>query len=55
MFALVIMTHGDNNRIFCSDGQEVELLEIYSLLSTTNFPAMAGKPKMVILQACAGG
>lgn len=55
MFALVIMSHGGNGTIAGCDGKDIQLLDIYKrLLSSTSFPAMAGKPKLVILQSCSG-
>jgi hypothetical protein len=54
MFALVLMSHGGYGTISTKDGT-LKLVDIYRLLSSQNFPAMRGKPKMVILQACSGG
>jgi hypothetical protein len=54
MFVLVLMSHGGSGTI--SVGNEtIRLVDIYRLLSTQNFPAMRGKPKMIILQSCSGG
>ena len=55
MFVLIIMTHGTDRELYGSDGRAVKVSDIYDLLSAGNFGAMAGKPKMVIIQACAGG
>ena len=55
MFALVIMSHGDAGSIVGHDGRHVKLVDIYRLLSSQHFPAMRGKPKLVILQTCSGG
>lgn len=58
MFVLVMMSHGDTGTIIAKEGNEhkhIKLVDIYRLLSPKNFPAMKGKPKMVILQACSGG
>ena len=55
MFVLVIMSHGDtNDRIFGADGKTIQLAEVLDLLSPLNFPTMAGKPKLVVIQACSG-
>mgnify|MGYP001792531762 CR=1 FL=1 len=54
MFALVLMGHGDDGTISAGD-DVIRLGDIYRLLSSHNFPAMRGKPKMIILQACSGG
>ena len=49
MFVLVIMSHGtDQNPILDYKGKPVSLSHIRRLLSPRNFPAMAGKPKLVI-------
>ena len=60
MFVLVLMSHGGYGTIAAKDGNtgtmtQIKLVDIYRLLSSLNFPAMRGKPKMVILQACSGG
>ena len=60
MFVLVLMSHGGYGTIAAKDGNtgtmtQIKLVDIYRLLSSRNFPAMRGKPKMVILQACSGG
>ena len=60
MFVLVLMSHGGYGTIAAKEGNtgtmtQIKLVDIYRLLSSLNFPAMRGKPKMVILQACAGG
>ncbi|XP_067949564.1 cell death protein 3-like [Watersipora subatra] len=55
MFALVIMSHGQENDQICGrDFSLIELDDVYFLLSPQRFRHMAGKPKMVIVQACAG-
>jgi len=56
VFWLCILSHGtDTNYIYGSDGVPVNLRDIYDLLSPPNFPGMAGKPKVVMIQACSGG
>lgn len=55
MFVLVITSHGAENAICGSDGARIRISSIKQLLSPKNFPAMKGKPKVVILQTCAGG
>ena len=56
MFVFIIMSHGKRGDIILDvDKKPVDLVTIYKLLSPANFPAMAGKPKMVIIQACSGG
>ena len=56
MFVLVIMSHGTRgDKIFGADSQPVDLMDIKDLLSPKKFPAMKGKPKLLIIQACSGG
>jgi len=52
---LVIMTHGAENQVYGKDGCPVRLTDIYDLISPYRFQSMAGKPKVIILQSCAGG
>ena len=55
MFVLVLMSHGaEGDVILDCDCQPVRLVEIRKLLSPSHFPAMKGKPKLVIVQACSG-
>lgn len=53
-FMLVILSHGDEGAILGSDSKHLKITDILDLLSPKNFPAMKGKPKVVIIQACAG-
>ena len=55
MFVLVIMSHGDDGKVYGNDNSGLNLCDIYGLLSETKFPAMAHKPKLVIIEACSGG
>ena len=60
MFVLVLMSHGGYGTLAAKNGNtgtmtQIKLVDIYRLLSSQSFPAMRGKPKMVILQACSGG
>ena len=49
------MSHGgEGDKVLGSDQRSIKLTEIYELLSPTNFPLMAGKPKILVIQACAG-
>lgn len=54
-FVLVISSHGGRGSIVGVDRKHIDLADIFNLLSPKNFPAMTGKPKVVIIQACAGG
>ena len=56
MFVLVLMSHGGKgNVIYDSKNHPVSFVSIQDLLSPKNFPAMKGKPKLMIVQACSGG
>ena len=62
MFVLVLMSHGGYCTLAATDEDsptgdaiQIKLVDIYRLLSAQKFPAMKGKPKMIILQACSGG
>ncbi|XP_067947674.1 malignant fibrous histiocytoma-amplified sequence 1 homolog [Watersipora subatra] len=55
MFVLVIMSHGQTgDMILDSKGHPFSLADIKNMLSPLNFPSMAGKPKLLIIQACSG-
>ena len=55
-FILVIMSHGtENGGIYGVDTKAMELDSVYDLLSSANFKPMAGKPKLIVIQACGGG
>ena len=50
------MSYGQRGDIILDRlGQPVDLMEIRDLLSPHNFPAMKGKPKLMVIQACSGG
>lgn len=56
MFILVICSHGNKGDIFLdSQCQPVDLAVVKNMLCCKNFPYMAGKPKLIIFQACSGG
>ena len=55
MFVLVLMSHGNTEHIFGSDGVALNLSKVYDLVSPYNFKAMEDKPKWLIIQACSGG
>jgi len=53
---LVIMTHGGlNNDIYGTDLKSVKVADVYDELTSSKFLGMAGKPKVVILEACSRG
>ncbi|XP_067947160.1 caspase-1-like [Watersipora subatra] len=55
MFVLVVMTHGNETHLYGTDRQAIPRTSVYDLLSPRCFPHMAGKPKLLIFQACSGG
>ena len=56
MFVFVIMSMGKRGDLLLDCySQPIDLLKIKDLLSSSKFPAMKGKPKLVIVQACSGG
>jgi len=55
MFVLAIMSHGTDGVIHGNDDWSVRLHDIYGLLGGTKFPAMAHKPKLVVVQSCSDG
>ena len=54
-FVVVVTSHGDEGSIVGSDHKNVKITDMIDLLSAKNFPELKGKPKIIILQACAGG
>ncbi|XP_067932943.1 caspase-4-like [Watersipora subatra] len=56
MFVLIIMSHGtEGDMLIDHHGKPFSLISIRDSLSPRRFPAMAGKPKLIIVQACSGG
>jgi len=55
MFFLFIGSHGVENSVYGSDGKLVKLTDLYDLLSAPQNPAVADKPKLVVIQACSTG
>ena len=56
MFVFVIMSHGLRGDIILDrNRQPVDLIKIKDLISPHDFPAMSGKPKLMVVQACSGG
>ncbi|XP_067933998.1 caspase-8-like [Watersipora subatra] len=55
MFILIIMSHGtEGDMLIDHHGKPFSLVSIRDSLSPRRFPAMAGKPKLIIVQACSG-
>ncbi|CAL8071982.1 unnamed protein product [Calicophoron daubneyi] len=51
---LIILSHGLQHHVIASDGTLVNLDSVVSCFTTQNCPLLAGKPKLLILQACRG-
>lgn len=45
----------ENICVFGTDGKPVKLTKVYHLISSSKFPGMAGKPKMLVVETCSGG
>lgn len=54
MMILVILSHGREGNVFASDGTVVAIESIYERFNNRNCPALQGKPKFFIIQACRG-
>ena len=59
MYVLAVMSHGSKETLHGvkdSRGVEGDLTqeEVVNMLSASRFPAMAGKPKVLIFNACSG-
>ncbi len=53
-FVGCILSHGEEGKVFGSDGKPVVLTEVTAVLSARNCNSLAGKPKMFFIQACRG-
>ncbi|KAK3105001.1 hypothetical protein FSP39_014925 [Pinctada imbricata] len=53
-FILVIMTHGCREGVYGVDGEVLSIDKVKDLINGNNFLVMAGKPKLVFIQACRG-
>lgn len=49
-----ILSHGQNNTVFGTDGKEVSLDQLVTLFYSKNAPSLKGKPKLFFIQACRG-
>ena len=47
--------HGAIQHVNAADEQDVNVNDLYSMLSGSNAPSLKGKPKLWIVQACRGG
>uniref|UniRef100_A0A672QA33 Caspase-3 n=1 Tax=Sinocyclocheilus grahami TaxID=75366 RepID=A0A672QA33_SINGR len=53
MFACVLLSHGDDRRIFGTDDC-IELKELFALFRGDRCKSLVGKPKLFFIQACRG-
>ncbi|XP_064614712.1 caspase-3-like [Liolophura sinensis] len=53
-FLCVLMSHGDRDGIYGSDGKPVSVKNITSLFKGDKCRSLAGKPKLFFIQACRG-
>ena len=53
-FALIILSHGDEGVVKGVDGKQVEISWIKTCFDGYFCPKLAGKPKLLIIQACQG-
>ncbi|XP_077162458.1 caspase-3-like [Paroedura picta] len=53
-FVSILSSHGEEGVIFDCKGQPVELTQIYKALSPPGSHKLAGKPKILFIQACRG-
>ncbi|CAJ0961355.1 unnamed protein product, partial [Mesorhabditis belari] len=51
---LTILTHGEHNCVLGVDEMPVDINRLLGLLNAENCPSMAGKPKLIFVQACRG-
>ncbi|CAL8126738.1 unnamed protein product [Orchesella dallaii] len=51
---VAIMTHGEKNTIYLSDGTQLPVNLIWEKFEANACPTLAGKPKIFIVQACRG-
>ncbi|XP_064468292.1 uncharacterized protein LOC135378997 [Ornithodoros turicata] len=51
---LFLLSHGDDDGIICSDGQEIQLSKVYAMFDPRTCKGLAAKPKLFFVQACRG-
>ena len=54
-FILCVLSHGGDRYICGVDGERIDIDTIKSKFDGNNCPALSGKPKVFIVQACQGG
>ncbi|VDM32914.1 unnamed protein product [Hydatigera taeniaeformis] len=51
---LIVMSHGVQDYIYTADGKLFAINDILEGFTNRSFPALAGKPKFILFQACRG-
>jgi len=54
MAIVAILSHGKDGVVYAADGQSINMEYIYEFFNNRNCPALRGKPKFFIVQACRG-
>ena len=54
-FVLIVCSHGTAKGIYGVDGKIITYEEIFAIFNAQNCSSLAGKPKLIFLQACHGG
>lgn len=53
-FVCFVLSHGKSNEVYGIDNMPVAIEEILSVFKANQCPTLAGKPKLLFLQACQG-
>ena len=53
-FVLWLMSHGDKDFVYGTDGEKIKLDKVRELFSNSSCSSLDGKPKVVFTQACRG-
>ena len=53
-FVCCLLSHGENDGIFGTDGKPVKIQDITALFRNAECRSLAGKPKLFFIQACRG-
>lgn len=54
-FMVAVLTHGVNGKLYSTDGDLIAVQDITKYFDGNNCPALIGKPKVFLFQACRGG
>jgi len=54
MAVVAILSHGKDGVVYAADGMSIDMEFIYEYFNNRNCPALQGKPKFFIVQACRG-